>query len=99
MPLPKTGLRVKHCENVARYTQLHENGGLAQLVAAIPSGWFIQVRISKKWHSLMDLRFAREVDALRAAQSLTAAGLASHYALTKADPLTVKQVAVEHLQW
>jgi len=39
------------------------------------------------------------VDALRAAQSRTAAGLASHYALTKADPLTVKQVAVEHLQW
>jgi len=99
MPLPKTGLRVKHCENVARYTCASENGGLIKLVSAIPSGWFIQVRISKKWHSLMNLRFMREKDALRAAQSLTAAGLASHYALTKADPLTVKQVAVEHLQW
>lgn len=99
MPQKAIGLRVKHCENVASYTQPRENGGLAQLVAAIPSGWFIQVRIAKKWHSLMDLRFMRERDAVRAMQSLTVAGLDSHNSLTKSDPLTVKQVAVEYLQW
>jgi hypothetical protein len=47
----------------------------------------------------MDLQFKRERDALRAAQSLTAAGLDSHHALSKADPLTVKAIAVSHLWW
>ena len=92
----KRGLRVKHCENVASYTKSKMGNTLK---AVIPSGWFIQVWYGKAWHSLMDLRFMRERDALRAMQSLTSAGLDSHNALTKADPLTVKQVAVEHLQW
>ncbi len=99
MAYPGKGLRVKWCENVARYTGANRNSGSIKLVSAIRDGWFIQVSIGSKWHSLMDLRFARERDALRAAQSLTMAGLASHHALTKADPLTVKQVACEMLQW
>lgn len=92
----KRGLRVKHCENVASYTKSKMGNTLK---AVIPSGWFIQVWYGKAWHSLMDLRFVRERDAARAVQSLTAAGLDTHDKLSAADPIAVKQVAVEHLQW
>jgi hypothetical protein len=95
MPKPKKGLRVKFCENVASYTA----GKCHKLKAAVADGWFIQVWYDKAWYSLMDLRFGREKDALRAAQSLTAAGLDSHGAINRADPLTVMQVATEFLQW
>jgi len=97
MAHPRHGLRVKWCENVARYTK--PKGGLSRLAETVSDGWFIQVWICKKWHSIMDLRFERECDAVRAAQCLTAAGLGSHHALEKADPLTVRQVACEMLQW
>lgn len=96
MAMPPKGLRVKWCENLGRYSN---SGKCHKLIDAPRDGWYIQVTRGGRWHALIDLRFARERDALRAVQSLTAAGLASHYALTKADPLTVKQVACEMLQW
>lgn len=89
------GLRVKHCENLGRYS----SGHFAKLVATAPDGWYVQVWRGGKWYSLLDLCFMRELDAMRAAQSLTAAGLHNHNAIAKAEPLTVKQVAVEFLQW
>ncbi len=95
MAFPGKGLRVRYCENLGKY----ERGKSMKLVAAPGDGWYVQVWIGRHWHSLLDLRFAREQDALRAAQSLIAAGLASHHALSKADPLTVKAIAVEFLQW
>jgi hypothetical protein len=96
MPKPRIGLRIKHCENVATYKQ--DRGGY-KLKEAVADGWFIQVMYGSRWHSLMDLRFMREKDALRAAQALTAAGLDSHGALAKADPMTVKAIACTYLQW
>jgi hypothetical protein len=89
------GLRVKHCENVASYTA----GKCHKIKAAVADGWFIQVWYGGRWHSLMNLRFGREKDALRAAQSLIAVGLNSHGAIANAEPLTVMQVACECLQW
>lgn len=95
MPMPSKGLRVKWCENLGKYS----TGKCQKLTSAASDGWYIQTWLGGRWHALMDLRFARERDALRAAQSLTTAGMGSHHALSKANPLTVKQVACEFLQW
>jgi hypothetical protein len=92
------GLRVKWCENVATYENRH-GAGMHVIKQAVEDGWFVMVWISGQWKALMDLRFAREKDALRAAQALTLAGLNSVTALQKADPLTVRQIACEALQW
>ena len=93
----KTGLRVKWCENVAGY----QTGGRQKnhVVARVPDGWFVQVLRASRWYSLMDLRFARERDALRAAAALTAAGLDTYQKLEKSEPLHVRQIATEFLQW
>lgn len=93
----KLGLRVKHCDLVANYGQGKQF--TKQIKKATPSGWYVHCRYGNKWYAIMDLRFMREKDALRAAQALTAAGLDTHRALAAADPLTVKQVATEFLQW
>ncbi len=95
--MPKSGLRVKFCENVARYSRATKRGHVLQ--EASPAGWYIQVKICGKYHSLMQLRFARERDAVMAAQSLIADGLDTHAKLSAADGMTVMQVAVERLQW
>lgn len=92
----KRGLRVCWCENVASYKS---NGYRSLINAAVPDAWRIQVWRGGRWYCVMDLRFLREKDALRAAYALTVAGLDSITALEKADPIMVKQVATEHLQW
>lgn len=91
----KRGLRVKWCENVGQYTQ----SGMHKLIATVPDGWFIQVWHCKAWRSLMNLRFVREQDAVRAAMALTGAGLDTFTALNKEDGMLVKQIACEALQW
>lgn len=92
---PKAGLRVGYYSCVVR----RKKGYAAEIVKATREGWYIEVLRSGKWLALMDLRFAREKDALRAVQSLNSAGLDTIIAINRADPITVKQVACEHLQW
>lgn len=97
----KKGLRVKWCENVAKYAP-HTKGQFGCKLARVsPDGWYVQTWSGKKagWLSMMDLCFAREKDALRAAAALAAAGLDCHAALARADGMIVKQIACEFLQW
>ena len=90
----KSGLRVAYHDSVEKLAA----GG--QVVRGrVGAGWYIEVRRIGKWFAIMDLRFARERDAFRAMASLTAAGLDADYKLRKSDPLLVKQVATEFLQW
>lgn len=63
MAFPAKGLRVKWCENIGKYA----GGKCHKLVATARDGWYVQVSRAAQWVSLMDLRFAREKDALRAA--------------------------------
>lgn len=95
MSRPKHGLRVKFCENLGRY----DVGKCHKLVATGKDGWYIQSYYGGRWYALMSLRFARERDALVAAQALTQAGLNTHNALIKANPLTVMELACRFLQW
>lgn len=90
----KRGLRVQYHDHVERLSR-----GAGEVLASVRAGWFVETFYSNRWHALMDLRFVREKDALRAVQSLTAAGLDSHGAIAKADPMTVIQLATEFLQW
>lgn len=93
MPKKKVGLRVRYHDHVERFGR---NGEISEMVAA---GWFIEVTTGGRWEALMDLRFAREKDAVRAALSLTMAGLDCLSAMKRAEPMTVLQVACESLQW
>jgi hypothetical protein len=94
------GLRVKYCENVAIYEQGRKcKAKYSTAKLFIPDGWFIQVWFSRQWKTLMDLRFVRERDAVMAAVALTRAGLNTYEKMRSADPMTVKQVACEALQW
>ena len=94
---PRKGLRVKHCENVARFST--GAGGLNRLVEVVPDGFYIQTWRADGWVAIMGLLFARERDAVRGAQSLTLAGLDTYPKLSRADPILVKQIACENLQW
>ena len=93
----KRGLRVKFCENVASYQSCENSCYVLQATAK--DGWFIQAWRGGRWYSLMNLRFVREKDALRAAEMLTLAGMDSHNALSKADPMTVMEIGCGYLQW
>jgi hypothetical protein len=92
----KLGLRVKHSATVAKVTPHRCHRTTFQ---PMPEGWYVWVKVQSQWRALTDLRFVREKDAVRAAQSLTAAGLDTAMALKGAGVATVKQVATEFLQW
>jgi hypothetical protein len=93
---PKLGLRVKHSDAVVK-----PRVGRGRMVryTPMPDGWYIFVAICRRWRPLLDLRFLRQGDALRAAAALTAAGLDSAGAMKRAGLAAVKQVACECLQW
>ena len=99
MPNPRLGLRVKYCENVATYEQIAKGDVSRKVREAHADGWFVMVRYGGQWRALMQLRFARERDAIRAAWALTQAGLDSITALKAADPLAVLEIATRYLQW
>lgn len=96
MPARKIGLRVKHSDHVAQKTGKR---GMATRYAPVEEAWFVWVKICGRWNALTDLRFLREQDAIRAAHSLTAAGLDTDEKLKRAGRNMVKQVACEFLQW
>ena len=85
------GLMVKHSAEVVKAHWRDR--------AAMPGGWYIFVWNRSLWQPILDLVFLRQVDATRAAASLTSAGLSTFKALRKADQLTVKQIACQDLQW
>jgi hypothetical protein len=93
----KKGLRVKYCENLGTY--IANGNGSFRINETTPDGWYVMVSVCSQWRAMMNLRFLREKDDLRAAQALTVAGLDTHDKLREADPLTVKHIACEHLQW
>lgn len=95
---PKHGLRVKHSDCLWVTKNAKKNRGSHES-RAVPSGFYIFVNVNGKWKAITDLQFARERDAIRAAAALTAAELDCYSAMMRADPLTVKQVACEFLQW
>ena len=90
----KLGLRIAYHDSVEKLRV-----GGRKVFSRVGAGWYIEVRWIGRWYAIMDLRFLRERDAVRAVQGLTAAGLDSHHQLQKADPLLVRQVACEFLQW
>ena len=94
----KAGLRVKHSASVMKNLDRRQKGMIIHR-QPIPKGWFIWVRHAAKWQALLDLRFAREQDAIRAVASLTAAGLDCYNAMERAGVEVVKQVACTFLQW
>lgn len=99
MPREKTGLRVHFCQNVATYEPVRKGQCARRVKEAYEAGWFIQVWHCGQWRALMQLRFAREKDALRAAYDLSRAGLDSATAIQKAEPLAVLEIATRYLQW
>ncbi len=94
---PAAGLRVAHHAHAEKLK--HRTGWKKQIEVARSAGWYIEVRADGKWQALLDLKFARERDAVRAVQSLNKAGLHTWARLQKADPIHVLFVACEHLQW
>ena len=89
----RAGLRVAYHDHVERLSNAK------RVLATVPAGWFIEVLRNGKWVAIMDLRFVRQKDALRAVCSLTVAGLSSYHSIKRVNRMTIKQVACEFLQW
>lgn len=94
--LDSAPLRVKWCENVGKNVRgkLH--------VQFYPDAWYIQVKrggCPTSWVAILELPFARSVDAMRAMKSLIQAGFTSYRHFSQADGYQVKQIAYESLQW
>lgn len=67
-----------------------------------PDGWYIQVKRGGcpcSWVAILELPFARAIDAARAMKSLMQAGYTSYRQLSKADGFEIKQIVYESLQW
>lgn len=96
MSKPKHGLSVKYCQDVVSFSA---DGIRRNIKLAYQDGWFVMVWHRGQYKPLMELRFAREKDAARAASDLTAAGLDTANAIQSAKPMTVLEVATRNLQW
>jgi hypothetical protein len=99
MTLTKRPLKVRYAENLADYKEACKFS--IRLKSVVGSGIFIWVWIPemRRYEAIMDLKFVRERDAIRAVAALMQAGLGTHYAMVKAGGMRVKQVACEALQW
>ncbi len=95
-------LAVKYSDSVRRR---QERGRRHHLPPTLPAGWFVWVktrnykRATDRWEAVEQLRFARQIDAQRAASALTAAGLDTQAAMQRVGGFTVLQTAFEALQW
>lgn len=90
----KIGLRIAWHAHVEKYRG-------TKIDAADGQGWYIEAWLAheRQWKAIIDLRFLRQLDALRALENLTRHCIDNYQRLTKAGLPRVKQLACEFLQW
>ena len=94
------GLKVSLADEL---TEVGAHGAGKKTNRKWPPGWYVCVQFKRGqylyWEAVLQLRFAREVDAVRAATALGQAGLDSAQRMKRAGAETVIRVAMEALQW